>query len=142
MVTIKRPRITLAADCEGIRKEIEELTRYAALAAQITTNAKGDNLLTALNHGFERNEEVGGARKAVIFTESRRTQTYLMNLLSDNGYDGEIVFLDGTNRDPVSKRIYSEWRERHKNDAVISGSRQGDIKAAIVEEFRDRGVLS
>jgi ERCC4-related helicase len=132
---------TLAADCEGIRKEIEELTRYAELAAQITTNAKGDNLLTALNLGFERNEEVGGARKAVIFTESRRTQTYLMNLLSDNGYDGEIVFLDGTNSDPVSKRIYSEWRERHKNDAVISGSRQADIKAAFVEEFRDRATI-
>ena len=132
---------TLAADCEGIRKEIEELTRYAELAAQITTNAKGDNLLTALNLGFERNEEVGGARKAVIFTESRRTQTYLMNLLSDNGYDGEIVFLDGTNSDPVSKRIYAEWRERHKNDGVISGSRQADIKAAIVEEFRNRATI-
>ena len=132
---------TLAADCEGIRKEIEELTRYAELAAQITTNAKGDNLLTALNLGFERNEEVGGARKAVIFTESRRTQTYLMNLLSDNGYDGEIVFLDGTNSDPVSKRIYAEWRECHKNDGVISGSRQADIKAAIVEEFRNRATI-
>jgi superfamily II DNA or RNA helicase len=128
----------IEADAEEIKKEIAELETYAALAAKIETNAKGDNLITALDKGFEKNEELGGARKAVIFTESKRTQKYLMNLLSQNGYDGQIVFLDGSNNDPVSTRVYREWRERHKNDGMISGSTAADKKTAIVEEFRDR----
>ncbi len=131
----------LAADYEGIKAEIEELKQYAALADNIKTNAKGDNLLRALEEGFKRNEEVGGARKAVIFTESKRTQRYLMNLLSHSGYDDQIVFLDGSNTDPVSTRVYKEWRERHKDDGMISGSVAADKKSAIVEEFRDRASI-
>jgi len=132
---------TLEANCEGIRKEIEELQRYLDLAASINTNQKGQNLLLALEEGFTRNEQLGGSRKAVIFTESKRTQKYLMNLLSDNGYADEIVFLDGTNNDPVSNSVYKEWKERHKNDGKISGSAAADKKAAIVEEFRDRASI-
>ena len=132
----------LISDCEGIQKEIEELQQYAELAASITTNAKGDNLLIALEKGFEKNNELGGARKAVIFTESKRTQRYLMNLLSNNGYEGKILFLDGSNDDANSKFIYDEWRKRHKNSGAISGSKQADIKSAIVEEFRsDRASI-
>lgn len=131
----------MTADYEGIRAEIEKLKQYAALAERITTNAKGDNLLTALNRGFEMNERLGGARKAVIFTESKRTQQYLMNLLSQNGYEGQIVFLDGSNNDPISTRVYKEWRERHKDDGRISGSTAADKKSAIVEEFRDRASI-
>lgn len=131
----------MAADYEGIKAEIEELKQYASLAERITTNAKGDNLLTALNRGFEMNERLGGAKKAVIFTESKRTQQYLMNLLSQNGYAGQIVFLDGSNNDPVSTRVYKEWRDRHKDDGRISGSTAADKKSAIVEEFRDRASI-
>ena len=131
----------MAADFEGIQAEIEELKQFAALAERITTNAKGDNLLTALNRGFEKNQQLGGARKAVIFTESKRTQKYLMNLLSQNGYEGQIVFLDGSNNDPVSNRVYKDWREQHKYDGRISGSTAADKKSAIVEEFRDRASI-
>jgi hypothetical protein len=131
----------LAADYEGIKKEIEELKQYAALADSIKTNAKGDNLLLALEEGFKRNEEVGGVRKAVIFTESKRTQRYLMNLLSQNGYADQIVFLDGSNSDPVSTRVYKEWRERHKDDGMISGSVAADKKSAIVEYFRNSASI-
>jgi len=133
--------VTINADCEGIRKEIEELKHYVELAERIDTNAKGDNLLLALEKGFEKNVEVGGAKKAVIFTESKRTQKYLMNLLSQHGYGGQIVFLDGSNSDSVSTRVYKEWKERHKNDGMISGSVAADKKAAIVEEFRDRASI-
>ena len=84
---------------------------------------------------------MGGQRKAVIFTESRRTQVYLYELLSRNGYAGQIVFLNGVNNDPDSKRIYDGWKERHKDDGSVSGSRQADMKAAVVEEFRDRACI-
>lgn len=124
-----------------IQHELGLLREYEKLAKSITKNAKGDNLLFALDKGFKKIEELGGQRKAVIFTESRRTQEYLLRLLSDNGYEGQIVFLNGSNNDDVSKRIYGEWKKRHADDGEISGSKQADMKAAVVEEFRDRASI-
>ncbi len=131
----------LIRDREGIMRELAQLEEYARLAQSITENSKGENLLTALHKGFEETEKLGGQRKAVIFTESRRTQDYLYNLLSNNGYAGQIVFLNGSNNDADSKRILNEWKERHKNDGRVSGSRTADIKAAVVEEFKDRASI-
>ena len=124
-----------------IQHELNLLREYEKLAKSITRNAKGDNLLFALDKGFKKIEELGGQRKAIIFTESRRTQEYLLRLLSDNGYEGQIVFLNGSNNDEVSKRIHNEWKERHAEDGEVSGSRQADMKAAVVEEFRDRASI-
>lgn len=131
----------LEQDRAAVSEELNKLRGYAELAKSITNNSKGDNLLTALQKGFDETEKRGGQRKAVIFTESRRTQEYLLNLLSDNGYSDSIVFLNGANNDEISKRIYAEWKERHKHDGIISGSRQADMKAAVVEEFRDRASI-
>lgn len=132
---------TLEHDRDGIKRELERLRGFADLAQSITYNDKGNNLLKALKDGFQRTTELGGQAKAVIFTESRRTQRYLMSLLSNNGYEGQIVFLNGMNNDDVSKRIYEEWKERHKDDGRISGSKQADMKDAVVEEFRDRATI-
>lgn len=131
----------LEQDRAAVAEELQKLKEYADLAKSITNNAKGDNLLIALQKGFDKIEERGGQRKAVIFTESRRTQEYLLRLLTDNGYEGNIVFLNGANSDEISKRIYAEWKERHKSDGVLSGSRQADMKASVVEEFRDRSSI-
>ena len=89
---------------DGIQSELALLQSFADLASGIKTNAKGDNLISALTQGFKKIEQLGGQRKAVIFTESRRTQEYLFNLLSNNGYEGEIVFLNGVNNDDISKK--------------------------------------
>lgn len=125
----------------AIHEELERLKTFAKLAKGITRNSKGENLLTALDKGFSKATELGALRKAVIFTESRRTQDYLYNLLSENGYEGKIVFLNGTNSDSNSKKIYKEWVERHKGEDIISGSKQADMKAAIVEEFRNNAEI-
>lgn len=126
---------------EAIRHELEQLYAFEKLANSITYNSKGADLLVALKQGFDKTEKLGGSRKAVIFTESRRTQGYLMNLLSFNGFDGKIVFLNGSNTDEISKRIYGEWIERHKDDGMVSGSKQVDMKAAVVEEFRNNASI-
>jgi len=60
-----------------LKAEIEELEAYRHLAVSITENAKGQALLVALEKGFDKLAALGAARKAVIFTESRRTQAYL-----------------------------------------------------------------
>lgn len=131
----------LKRDHVGIQRELEQLERFLELAQSINANSKGDNLLSALEQGFQKMEELGGQQKAVIFTESRRTQSYLFNLLSNHGYEGQIVFLNGLNNDEGSKCIYTEWKERHKDDGLVSGSKQADMKAAVVEEFRDRACI-
>ena len=131
----------LERDREAIKAELTLLRGFADLAKSITTNSKGENLLTALQKGFDKISELGGQKKAVIFTESRRTQDYLYNLLSHNGYEGKIVFLNGSNNDVMSKEIYAAWKERHKGDGIISGSRQADMKAAVVEAFRDEASI-
>ena len=77
----------------------------------------------------------GGQRKAVIFTESVRTQRYLAELLAANGYADEIVLLNGQNNDPASQAIYQDWLARHKGTDVVSGSKTADMKAAVVEAF-------
>ena len=99
-----------------IEAELHLLRSFAALARNIRTNAKGDQLLIALEKGFSKIPELGGQKKAVIFTESHRTQQYIYDILSSNGYDGKIVFLNGANDDAISKEIYQRWKERHKSD--------------------------
>jgi hypothetical protein len=106
------------------------------LALSIGTNAKGEKLVRHLPEMLDQIEGKGGQRKAVIFTESVRTQRYLAELLSANGYEGRIVLLNGSNSDPSSKEIYETWRTRHAGTDRISGSRTADMKAAIVEAFK------
>jgi len=124
-----------------IGEEIGELKDYQKLAQSITENAKGDALLAALKAGFDKAEELGAPRKALVFTESRRTQRYLKELLEANGYGGDIVTLSGTNTDEDSKRLYRSWMQRHEGDDRITRVRAADIRSAIVEEFKERASI-
>lgn len=128
-------------DPVALEEELQELLGFSQLASRITINAKGEALLPALETAFKRASELGAERKAVIFTESRRTQTYLFDLLSSHGYDGQLVLMNGSNADPLSKRIYEDWIKRHAGQECVSGSKPVDIKAAIVEEFKYRASI-
>ncbi len=129
------------SDVKSIRKEIEELELFRDIAVNITNNAKGEALLNALKQGFVKAKELGSADKAIIFTESRRTQNYLIQLLSENGYQDKIVLFNGTNSDPHSKKIYKEWYERHKNTDRVSGSLSADMRAALVDRFKEQAMI-
>lgn len=135
----------LTKDRQKDKREIEQeqtlLRSIKTLADSISNDTKGNELLTALKIGFEQVEENKGQRKAVIFTGSIRTQQYLLSLLNEGGYEGQIVLLNGSNNDKISDYIYTNWKERHKDDGTISGSKTADMKAAIVEEFRDRATI-
>jgi ERCC4-related helicase len=127
---------------EKVQAELSAVRSYHELAKGITTNAKGEALLEALGRAFESNEKLAGsARKAVVFTESVRTQNYLQGLLSDHGYAGKIVLLNGNNSDPASQHIYRDWMQKHQGSAQISGSKNADMKAAIVAAFRDQAEI-
>lgn len=81
--------ILTPAEILGIKEEIAELQRLYQLASSISSNKKGDCLLSALHTGFQKMEQLGANRKALIFTESTRTQLYLKQLLEENGYQGK-----------------------------------------------------
>lgn len=129
-------------DPKKLAAEIAELEGYRALALSIGTNAKGLELIRTLPQALDQIAEKGGQRKAVIFTESVRTQRYLAHLLAANGYEGQLVLLNGQNTDPASQTIYRDWLARHQGTDAVSGSKSADMKAAIVESFRnDKTIL-
>jgi len=123
----------------ALSAERETLNRFADQAESIAQNTKGSALLQALRVAFRRLDELGARQKAVIFTESRRTQQYLAELLTTNGYAGRIVLINGTNTEPASKAVYRAWLERRAGSAngarPAEGSPSADMKAALVEEF-------
>lgn len=123
-------------DPQQLEEEIKEVSQMLALARSIGSNAKGDKLVSQLPHAFDEIVAKGGQRKAVIFTESVRTQMYLRDLLNDSGYKGQVVLLNGSNSDPESREIYKQWKAKHEGTDKISGSRTADMKAALVEAFR------
>ncbi|MDX1217389.1 helix-turn-helix domain-containing protein [Sinorhizobium medicae] len=124
-------------DLEKLKTELAELEEYRKLALSIGDNRKGNELIKALPGVFDAIVAKGGQRKAVIFTESVRTQRYLADLLAAHGYKDEVVLLNGSNGDAQSKVIYQDWLDNHKGSDAVSGVKTADMKAAIVEAFRD-----
>jgi len=138
----KHNRTPLSAeDLRDLRREIEQLEKFHTLATSITANTKAEALCTALSKAFTTLDGLGAARKAVIFTEFARTQTYLKQFLEQHGFAGKIVLFNGSNNDADSQRIYKAWLERHKDSSRITGSKTADMRAALVEEFREHATL-
>lgn len=135
------PELLTEEDVANIQAEIADLRRFRDLAVSISENAKGQALLSALRAGFQKTAQLGGAEKAIIFTESRRTQEYLVRTLTENGYDGKLVLFNGSNADPASKAIYQDWVERHKGTDRVTGSRTADMRAALVDYFREKASI-
>lgn len=134
--------VTLTAgERDAIAAEIAELQQFKNLATSIRENAKGKALLIALARAFAELERLGAARKAIIFTESRRTQDYLLSLLADTPYGDGIVLFNGTNTDATAQRIYKDWLQRHAGSDRITGSKTADTRAALVEHFKERGTI-
>ncbi len=129
------------ADRKAIESEIADLDEFARLATSIEHNAKGRALLKALGVAFAKAKELGAAPKAIIFTESRRTQAYLLRVLADSPYADGIVLFNGTNTDDRSKQIYARWIERHQDSDRVSGSKTADMRSALVDYFRDEGRI-
>ncbi|MCK9418654.1 MAG: DEAD/DEAH box helicase [Nitrospirae bacterium] len=139
----EQPRLSSEQLAE-MRQETDKLREFHRLARSIVKNSKGEVLLTALRRGFavaEQAQKSQGAatlqQKAIIFTESRRTQEYLFQILEQTEFAGKVVLFNGTNNDPKSKDIYRRWSEKHEGTDRITGSPSADMRAALVDCFRD-----
>jgi len=135
------------SDRQGIQREIELLREFHQLAASIAKNSKGEVLLTALRRGFQAanaaRAESGAVmqQKAIVFTESRRTQEYLLSILEETEFKGQVVLFNGQNNDLRSREIYKAWAAKHAGTDRISGSPGADMRAALVEHFRDQATI-
>ena len=129
------------ADRKSIEQEICDLDQFAKLATSISFNEKGKALLKALGVALEMAKEIGAAEKALIFTESRRTQDYLHRLLADSQFAEGIVLFNGSNTDDRSKEIYTAWKARHEDSDRVTGSRTADMRSALVDYFREEGRI-
>lgn len=128
-------------DRAAIQREIADLDEFARLATSIEHNAKGRALLKALEIAFAKAAGLGAAQKAIIFTESRRTQNYLLRVLGNSPFAEGVVLFNGSNTDERSKQIYADWLKRHEGTDQISGSKTADMRSALVEYFRDQGRI-
>jgi len=126
---------------EDLKLEIQEIKSYAKLANNIQNNSKGTALLKVLKTAFKKIENIGAKRKAVIFTESRRTQEYLFKLLNDNDFKDKVCLINGSNDDLKSKQIYNEWIIKNKDTDKISGSKSADMKAALIDYFKEHATI-
>ena len=99
------------------REEIARLREFHALARSIQRNSKGEQLLTALKRGFAAAAKAQSGKpgtlqqKALLFTESRRTQEYLYRLLEQTEFAGKVVLFNGSNTDEKSQAIYRAWMD-------------------------------
>jgi hypothetical protein len=131
-----------------LRQEMAQLREFHDLAKSIIRNSKGEVLLAALRRGFaaaaEARKQQGTAtlqQKAVIFTESRRTQEYLFRILEQTEFAGKVMLFNDTNTDPQSRGIYRCWLEKHAGTDRISGAPSADMRAALVEYCRDEAAI-
>ena len=126
---------------EAMRSEVNELRSYAELARSITVNEKASKLNEALDLGFERLRELGAPEKAIIFTDSTKTQEYIARSLVEVGRAEGLILFNGSNDSPGANEIYKEWLLANQEGDVITGIPAVDRRKALVDYFRTTGKI-
>jgi SNF2 family DNA or RNA helicase len=124
-----------------MREEVNELRDYAKLARSIKVNQKAVKLNNAIDMGFDRLAEIGAPQKAIIFTDSTKTQEYIAKSLRNTGRGEGLVCFNGSNNSPEANAIYHEWLVENKNSDLITGIVSADKRKALVDYFRDKGRI-
>ncbi len=128
-------------DLAKLESEIVEVEHYIRWARSIGIDTKTRHLLKALTIGYEKLKDMGAAEKALVFTESRRTQTHLKDFLEANGYAGQVETFSGTNNSPEATEIYKNWVAANQDSGKISGSKPIDMRHALVDHFESSAKI-
>ena len=121
--------------------EIEQVEKILKVAYSIEEETKAIGLVQALAKGFEKIKELGANKKALIFTESVKTQEYLLEYLEAHGYENQVICFNGTNNSPKAMSIYRKWLDDNKGSNRISGNSMIDKKQALVDYFKDNAQI-
>lgn len=125
-------------DLTAIKAEITELNSFIEAASNLKVDTKAQALLKGLMLGFDKMTELNAPHKAIIFTESKRTQEYLYQFLSANGHANKLVLFSGTNNHESSTAIYQQWLRDNKETDRVTGSPQVDRRTALIDYFRQQ----
>jgi len=128
-------------DRDRLRGEIAELEQYLLVARGVREDQKSHALLQALETGFGQMAAIGAPRKAVIFTESVRTQDYLTNFLEARGHAGRVAKFSGRASDPGLNGIYQRWLATYRGTDRVTGSPAIDRRTAVIDHFRDQAEI-
>jgi len=118
---------------DDIKKEIEELERYYSLATKIKENTKGKELIGALAELFKQAQKKKWPEKAVVFTESTRTQEYLSKLLRLAGIS--YTEFNGSNNSPEAREAFARWKKEFP-EAANQGSSSANMRQALIYDFK------
>jgi ERCC4-related helicase len=135
------PALLDEALLQAMKAEVAELRDYAALARSITENQKAIKLGESLDLGFERLRELGAPEKAIIFTDSTKTQEYVARSLVAGGRGDGLVLFNGSNNSPEQTAIYQDWLKANKDGDLITGIVAVDRRKALVDYFRTQGTI-
>ena len=126
-----------------LSEEIRLIEAYVEQAKQLClgSDSKAQALLEALNTGFENMARLGAAQKAIVFTESTRTQQHLAEFLQKNGYRGQVVLFNGSNNDAQAGGIYRSWLADPENQSRITGAVSADKRAALIDCFKHQAQI-
>ncbi len=129
-----------AAQKAYIQAELDKVNAIIDVAKRIKTNSKVTALKQALEIGFSYQRDNGIAQKAVVFTESKRTQKYIAAELRKSGYsEDDILLFNGDFNDTMTKEIYRAWQV--KNFGNANYGRSVEYKHAIVDYFKEHAKI-
>lgn len=129
-----------ASKKQAIREELAVVRNILEIARSITSNAKIAALKEALTSAFSHQIEEGLDQKAVVFTESKRTQKYIAAELRKSGYtDEDILLFNGDFDDAMTQEIYRAWQV--KNFGKTNYGRSVEYKHAIVDYFKSHAKV-
>lgn len=102
---------------EMIQEEAETVLHFIELSRNISDNKKADALIEALKLQFTKAKSEGWPEKAVIFTEFRSTQNYILKALKRFGLDldKDVVIFNGDSGDVEErKNLVQSFRDNKK----------------------------
>ena len=126
-------------DMPRLKNEIATIEGFIEKAKAIKQESKSLALLKSLKKAFQMLNKQGAEHKALIFTESTKTQSFLKNFLENNGYEGRIALFNGKASEPQTNEIYKRWCLTHPDK--VSGIKAADRRAAAVDYFQHQADI-
>ena len=125
---------------QAIQAELRLVRDILEKARAIESNAKISALKKALTTAFAHQVSEGLEQKAVVFTESKRTQKYIAEELRKSGYSEEdILLFNGDFDDVMTKEIFRAWQV--KSFGKTNYGRSVEYKHAIVDYFKEHAKV-
>lgn len=136
-----------------VEQERRALIDFKTLADSIVKNSKGEALMSALRKGFEKAHELGAPQKAIVFTESTRTQQYLLQVNYDPpwnpqrigrchryGQNYDVVVVNFLNKNNAAdQRVYELLKDKFRLFSGVFGASDevpGSIESGVDFETR------